>query len=69
MEKFIRKYNEDYIIAREEAHRVVVKPFTLATQADKRERAEIDRRYGVKLTNLDYELNRSEIYSIAKDFG
>ena len=31
MRKFVEKYNEDFIVTKEEAHRVILQPFELKT--------------------------------------
>ena len=59
MQKYINRYNEDFIQTEDSVHRIVLKRFELKNEIKKRERAEYSKKYGVTLTNMDFDIDRA----------
>lgn len=56
-------------MTKEEAHRVIIKPFELKTIAKKEENAEKRTRHAVKVKNLDFDITKEELERLGKDYG
>ena len=69
MNKFVAKYNEDYVITREEAHKIVLKPYEVRTRAISKKETEEKTKYAVRIKNLDFEVGKDEIKRLGADFG
>ena len=59
MQKYISRYNEDFIQTEDSVHRIVLKRFELKNEIKKRERAEYNKKYGVHLTNMDFDIDKA----------
>jgi hypothetical protein len=59
MKNCIEKYNEDFIVTKEDAHRVIIKPFELKTIAKKDLNQKRKTKYAVKIKNLDFDINEA----------
>jgi hypothetical protein len=59
MQKYINTYNEDFIQTEESVHRIVLKRFELKSEIKKRESAEYSKKYGVTLTNMDFDIDKA----------
>ena len=68
MQSYILKYNEDFIITKDETYRVVLKRFELKTNVDKID-GEVKSKNMVRVKNLDFDIERGEIERVANDFG
>lgn len=68
MQGYILKYNEDFIITKDETYRVVLKRFELKANVDKID-GEVKSKNMVRVKNLDFDIERGEIERVANDFG
>lgn len=59
MKNCIEKYNEDFIVTKEDAHRVIIKPFELKTIAKKDLNQKRKTKHAVKIKNLDFDINEA----------
>ena len=69
MQKYISRYNEDFIQTEDSVHRIVLKKFELKNELKKKERAEFCKKFGVNLTNMDFDIDKAELERLAEDFG
>jgi hypothetical protein len=65
----IEKYNEDFIVTREEAHRVIIKPFELKTVAKIDENSQKRTKHAVRIKNLDFDITHGELERLGQDYG
>ena len=56
MDKYISKYNEDFIMTKESVHKVVIQPFQLKTQEISKTNTSKKTKHQVKVTNLDFDI-------------
>lgn len=64
MEKYTRKYDQDFITIDKGVHKILLRPIAHKDKTEK-----IDDKYRVRLYGLDYDTNEQEIWKIARDFG
>lgn len=69
MKACIEKYNEDFIVTKDEAHRVIIKPFELKTVSKKDENQKKKTKHAVRVKNLDFDINEDQLRKLGKDFG
>ena len=65
MQKYILQYNEDFIQTQESVHKVVLKQFRQDKILRKAIQQTINKKFGVKMTSLDFDIDINEITRLA----
>ena len=70
MNKIIKAYNEEFVTLNSETQKIVIKEFSLKTSEEKKEKkAKTSLKNGVRVSNLDFDIDEKELKKLAVDFG
>lgn len=68
--KYIEKYNEDFIMTDEQSQRIVILPFQLkVNEQKKKNRENLNFSHPVRISNMDFDITQQEVKKLAADYG